>query len=169
MFFFTFLTELIESCVLLESEICKSKNKKTSRNKESVSIRFSPDKEVTLSDSKDKSAGSTNPATSGNNSAEEESPERRCASFSNIEDINCNNPKNIGLLRRKEDRCQFDQCFTLAFFVQKFVQSQTLSREKTFVRKICAFNVDEIDHRSQIRQHFICSFFQTKVLCAAFL
>jgi len=32
-------------------------------------------------------------------------------------------------------RCQFRQSFTRAFFVQKFVQSQTLSREKTFVQK----------------------------------
>jgi hypothetical protein len=32
------------------------------------------------------------------------------------------------------------------FFVRKFVQSPTLSREKTFIRKICVFNVDEIDH-----------------------
>jgi len=42
---------------------------------------------------------------------------------------------------------QFHQRFTRAFFVQKFVQSQTLSREKTFVCKICAFNVDKIDLR----------------------
>jgi len=44
-------------------------------------------------------------------------------------------------------RCQFHQHFTRAFFIQKFVQSQTLGRGKTFERKICAFNVDEIDYR----------------------
>ncbi len=42
---------------------------------------------------------------------------------------------------------QFHQCFTRAFFVPKFVQNQTLSREKTFVHKICSFNVDKIDLR----------------------
>jgi len=45
-------------------------------------------------------------------------------------------------------RCQFHQRFSLMFFVRKFVQTQTLSREKTFVQKICAKNVDEIDYRS---------------------
>jgi hypothetical protein len=43
-------------------------------------------------------------------------------------------------------RCQFHQRFTSAFFVQKKLQSQNISRKKTFVRKICAKNVDEIDH-----------------------
>jgi len=40
---------------------------------------------------------------------------------------------------------QFHQHFTRAFFVQKFVQSQTLSREKIFVQKMHVQNVDEID------------------------
>ncbi len=44
-------------------------------------------------------------------------------------------------------RCQFHQHFTGTFFVQKFVQSQNVTRKKAFVRKIWAFNVDEIDHR----------------------
>ncbi len=34
--------------------------------------------------------------------------------------------------------CQFHQRFTRAFFVPKFVQNQTLSREKTFVQKMRA-------------------------------
>jgi len=34
-----------------------------------------------------------------------------------------------------------------AFFIQKFVQSQKVTRKKAFVQKIRAFNVDEIDHR----------------------
>ncbi len=45
-----------------------------------------------------------------------------------------------------DTRCQFHQCFIRAFFVQKFVQSQNVIRKKAFVRKICVFNVDEIDH-----------------------
>jgi len=48
-------------------------------------------------------------------------------------------------------RCQFHQPFTRTFFVQKFVQSQNVTRKKAFIRKICAFNVDEIDHRSKER------------------
>jgi len=44
-------------------------------------------------------------------------------------------------------RCQFHQHFTRAFFVQKFVQSQNVTRNKAFVREIRSFNVDEIDHR----------------------
>jgi len=44
-------------------------------------------------------------------------------------------------------RCQFHQRLTCAFFVQKFLQSQNVTRKKAFVRKIRAFNVDEIDHR----------------------
>jgi len=31
------------------------------------------------------------------------------------------------------------------FFVRKFVQSQNVTRKKTFVQKMCTFNVDEID------------------------
>jgi len=31
------------------------------------------------------------------------------------------------------------------FFVRKFVQSQNVTRKKTFIRKTHAFNVDEID------------------------
>jgi hypothetical protein len=55
----------------------------------------------------------------------------------------------IPLSQQKEARfntwCQFHQHFLHAFLVQKFVQSQTQSSEKTFVRKTCAKNVDEID------------------------
>jgi hypothetical protein len=40
---------------------------------------------------------------------------------------------------------QLHQRFTRAFFAQKFVQSQNVTRKKAFVRKIRAFNVDEID------------------------
>ncbi len=43
--------------------------------------------------------------------------------------------------------CQFHQRFTRAFFVRKFIQSQTLSRVKTFMQKMPAQNVDEIDNR----------------------
>jgi len=35
-----------------------------------------------------------------------------------------------------------------AFFVRKFFQTQTLSREKSFVPKIRAKNADEIDNNS---------------------
>jgi hypothetical protein len=44
-----------------------------------------------------------------------------------------------------DSRCQFHQRFTRSFFVRKFVQSQNVTRKKAFVRKIWAFNVDEID------------------------
>jgi len=44
-------------------------------------------------------------------------------------------------------RCQFHQHFTCVFFVQKLLQRQNVSRKKAFVRKIRAFNVDEIDFR----------------------
>jgi hypothetical protein len=50
-------------------------------------------------------------------------------------------------------RCQFHQSFT--FFVRKFVQSQTLSKEKTFVQKMRAYNVDEIDNRKLKVQWYI--------------
>jgi len=43
---------------------------------------------------------------------------------------------------------QFHQRFTRTFFVQKFVQSQNVTRKKAFVRKICMFNVDKIDQRT---------------------
>jgi len=45
-------------------------------------------------------------------------------------------------------RCQFHQHFMRAFFIQKFIQSQNVTRKKAFVSKFCTFNVDEIDHRS---------------------
>jgi len=48
-----------------------------------------------------------------------------------------------------ESRYQFHQSFTGAFFERKFFQSQTQSREKTFVPKIHEFNIDEIDHRRE--------------------
>jgi len=41
-------------------------------------------------------------------------------------------------------------------------QSQNLTRKaakKTFVQKICAFNIDEIDARCRCLQHFMSSFF----------
>jgi len=44
-----------------------------------------------------------------------------------------------------ESKCQFHQHFMSAFFVRNFVQSKTLSKEKTFECKIRALNVDEID------------------------
>jgi len=37
---------------------------------------------------------------------------------------------------------------TRAFFIRKFVQSKNVTRKKAFVRKIRAFNIDEIDHCS---------------------
>ncbi len=40
---------------------------------------------------------------------------------------------------------QFNQHFTYDFFVQIFWQSQNVTRKTKFVRKIRAFNVDEID------------------------
>jgi len=40
---------------------------------------------------------------------------------------------------------QFHQHFTYKFFVQFFCQSQNVTRKTKFVRKIRAFNVDEID------------------------
>ena len=97
-------SDLIENCVLLDADKVKTstaKSKKIRKNRETVSIRFSPEAEAALADSKAKSVSSSNPVQSGTNSAEEEESPGRCSSFNNIEDINCNNPKNIGLLRRK--------------------------------------------------------------------
>jgi len=54
--------------------------------------------------------------------------------------------------------CQFHQHFTYEFFVQIFWQSQNVTRKMTFVRKICLFNVNEIDGRCQFHQHFTSSF-----------
>ncbi len=48
----------------------------------------------------------------------------------------------------RHTRCQFHQLFMRVFFVRKLVQSQNVIRKKAFVRKICEFNVDEIDHSS---------------------
>jgi len=39
--------------------------------------------------------------------------------------------------------------FPLVFLYESFFQTQTLSREKTFVQKIRAKNVDEIDFRKK--------------------
>jgi len=55
--------------------------------------------------------------------------------------------------------CQFHQHFTRAFFVRKFVQCQTLSKEKTFVPKMGEYNVDEIDNWSRFHQYFMRSFY----------
>ncbi len=46
----------------------------------------------------------------------------------------------------------FINAFCARFFVQKFVQTQSPSREKTFKQKNCAKNVDEIDTCSQFHQ-----------------
>jgi len=54
---------------------------------------------------------------------------------------------------------QFHQHFTRAFFVRKFVQCQTLSKEKTFVPKMGEYNVDEIDNWSRFHQYFMRSFY----------
>jgi len=40
---------------------------------------------------------------------------------------------------------QFHQRYMRAFFVPIFQQSQNVTRKMTFVRKIRAYNVDEID------------------------
>ncbi len=48
--------------------------------------------------------------------------------------------------RSEQIRCQFHQ----RFYVQIFWQSQNVTRKMTFVRKICAFNVDEIDGRRSL-------------------
>jgi len=42
---------------------------------------------------------------------------------------------NICTCRTDHTWCQFHQCFTSTFFVRKFVQSQSLSKDKTFVQK----------------------------------
>ncbi len=41
----------------------------------------------------------------------------------------------------------FINVFTYEFFVQKFIQSQNVTRKNTFVRKTRVFIVDEIDGR----------------------
>ena len=46
--------------------------------------------------------------------------------------------------------------------------SYVLALSKKFVRKIRAFNVDEIDRRCQFHQHFYVQIFHTKVVSAAF-
>jgi hypothetical protein len=51
--------------------------------------------------------------------------------------------------------CQFHQCFTRVLFVQKFVQSQNVTRKNAFVCKIRAFNVDEIDPKSCKKSKFL--------------
>ncbi len=53
------------------------------------------------------------------------------------------------LREQQAARCQFHQRFTHAFFVRKFIQSQNVTRKKAFVRKIRAFNIDEIDNRAE--------------------
>jgi len=63
-------------------------------------------------------------------------------------------------------RCQFHQRFTRSFFVRKFVQSQNVSWKKAFIRKIRAFNIDEIDYRfhywrAKSSARFSCSILQT--------
>ena len=54
-----------------------------------------------------------------------------------------------------DNRGQFHQCFTRAFFVQKFVLSQNVTRKKAFVRKICAFKVDDVNRRSSFQFFFL--------------
>ncbi len=53
----------------------------------------------------------------------------------------------------------FINIFTNQFFVQKFVQSQNVTRKKTFVQKTRAFIIDEIDGRCQFHQHYVRAFF----------
>jgi len=79
------------------------------------------------------------------------------------EDPNTLLPKpHFGLQATKTNQgCHFLQHFIRTYFVQKVVQSQTLRREKTFVRKIFAFSVDEIDHRLSFS-----STFYSRVFCA---
>jgi len=52
--------------------------------------------------------------------------------------------------KRKEkerDQVSISSMFYDTIFIRKFVQSQNVTRKKAFVRKICVFNVDEIDHK----------------------
>ncbi len=69
-------------------------------------------------------------------------------------------------------RCQFHQHYTREFFVRKFIQSQNVSRKLAFVRKIHAFNVDEIDYRCQVsisptclQKTFTCAIRQSHHRC----
>ncbi len=52
-------------------------------------------------------------------------------------------------------RAQFHQLFKGAFLIQKFVQSQNLTRIKAFVWKRRAKNVDEIDTSRTFKYEFI--------------
>jgi hypothetical protein len=72
--------------------------------------------------------------------------------------------------------CQFHQHFLSAFFCTNVVLADFSSymyvekaAETTFVRKMWAFYVDEIDGRRQFCQHFLRAFFvRTSFLCLEF-
>jgi len=49
--------------------------------------------------------------------------------------------------KRETEQGSISSTFYARFFVRKFVQSQNITRKKAFIRKTCAFNVDEINHR----------------------
>ncbi len=74
--------------------------------------------------------------------------------------------KNIILLAQKAalecwwnwPRVQFHQRFLRAFFVQTSFLCLEFGFEQTFVWKIGAKNVDEIDHRCEFHQQFMSTF-----------
>jgi len=51
-------------------------------------------------------------------------------------------------------RCQFHQNFTRAFFVRKSLLCLEFVFEQTLVRKMRAYNIDEIDGWGHVNQHF---------------
>ena len=72
-------------------------------------------------------------------------------------------------LERKSHYCrQFHQRYTRAFFVQIFQQSQKITRKTMFVRKICTYNVDEIDTWCPFQQQFASSFYVQKCFTPLF-
>jgi len=67
-------------------------------------------------------------------------------------------PTAIGTSIFRAIRCQFHQHFLHAFFVQKYFLCLEFGFEQTFVQKMRAKNVDEIDDRFQFHLNFTCAF-----------
>jgi len=52
--------------------------------------------------------------------------------------------------------------FTNFSYERRFFYVHVTRENKTFVQKICTYNVDEIDYRCQFQQHFTRAFFNWK-------
>ncbi len=58
----------------------------------------------------------------------------------------------------------FINIFCTHFFVQKFVQSQNITRKKSFVQKTRSKNVDEIDGRCHHRKTYFWNHYEPTIL-----